>query len=180
MKSLRLLLAAVILCTSPIAAQQTQFPPSDFPANFAAPIDAREYVKHEVMIPMRDGVRLYTVIIYPKGLTNAPIVLTRKPYDGKSRANRMDSPHILSTLPLADEMFVRAGYIRVYQDIRGKYGSEGDYTVTRPVRGPLNPTETDHVTDAYDTIEWLVIHAFQNRTFGMGWITRAIRRTLTD
>ena len=68
---------------------------------------------------------------------------------------------MLATLPLADEMFVKGGYIRVYQDIRGKYGSEGDYVVTRPVIGPLNPTPpnqvgVDHVTDAYDTIDWLV------------------------
>ncbi|HZH05898.1 MAG TPA: CocE/NonD family hydrolase [Lautropia sp.] len=56
---------------------------------------------------------------------------------------------------------MRGGYIRVYQDVRGKYGSEGDYVVTRPVIGPLNPTPhgkigVDHVTDAYDTIDWLV------------------------
>ena len=47
-------------------------------------------------------------------------------------------------------------YIRVWQDVRGKYGSEGDYVMTRPVRGPLNPTATDHSTDAWDTIDWLV------------------------
>lgn len=151
-----LVFASLALLASPIAAQQEAFPPSDIPANFSAPIEARDYVKREVMIPMRDGVKLYTVIVYPKGLTNAPIVLTRTPYNAKKRANRMDSPHILSTLPLADEMFVKGGYIRVYQDIRGKYGSEGDYIVTRPVRGPLNDTKTDHVTDAYDTIDWLV------------------------
>ena len=63
---------------------------------------------------------------------------------------------MLATLPLADEAFVKGGYIRVYQDVRGKYGSEGDYVVTRPVIGPLNPTKVDHVTDAYDTIDWLV------------------------
>lgn len=149
--------AAVTLpmAASPIVAQQTAFPASDIPAQFSAPIEARDYVKREVMIPMRDGVKLYTVIVYPKGLTNAPIVLTRTPYNAKKRANRADSPHILSTLPLADEAFVKAGYIRVYQDIRGKYGSEGDYIVTRPVRGPLNTTATDHVSDAYDTIDWL-------------------------
>lgn len=151
-----LVFACLALLASPIAAQQQVFPPSDIPPNFSAPIEARDYVKREVMIPMRDGVKLYTVIVYPKGLTNAPIVLTRTPYNAKKRANRMDSPHILSTLPLADEMFVKGGYIRVYQDIRGKYGSEGDYIVTRPVRGPLNDTKTDHVTDAYDTIDWLV------------------------
>ena len=53
-------------------------------------------------------------------------------------------------------MFVADGYIRVFQDVRGKYGSEGDYVMTRPLRGPLNPTEADHSTDAYDTIDWLV------------------------
>ena len=52
---------------------------------------------------------------------------------------------------------VRAdGYIRVFQDVRGKYGSEGDYMMTRPLRGPLNSTATDESTDAYDTIDWLV------------------------
>ena len=63
---------------------------------------------------------------------------------------------MLATLPQGDEVFVADGYIRVFQDVRGKYGSEGDYVMTRPLRGPLNPTSTDHSTDAYDTIEWLV------------------------
>src|SRR5262249_28241790 len=48
------------------------------------------------------------------------------------------------------------GYIIVYEDVRGKNGSEGDYVMTRPLRGPLNPTNVDHATDAYDTIDWLV------------------------
>ena len=151
-----LLAASALGLTGGAVVAQDAFPPSDIPAKFTPPQDARDYVKREVMIPMRDGTKLYTVIVFPKGTTNAPIVLTRTPYDAKSRANRMDSPHILSTLPQADEAFVKAGYIRVYQDIRGKYGSEGDYIVTRPVRGDLNKTETDHVTDAYDTIDWLV------------------------
>lgn len=128
----------------------------DIPAKFTPPDAAQDYVKREVMIPMRDGVKLYTVIVYAKNLTNAPIVLTRTPYNAKGRANRTDSASELSTLPLADEQFVRRGYIRVYQDIRGKYGSEGDYIVTRPVIGPLNQTKVDHTTDAYDTIDWLV------------------------
>ena len=63
---------------------------------------------------------------------------------------------MLATLPQGDEVFVADGYIRVFQDVRGKYGSEGDYVMTRPLRGPLNPSATDHVTDAYDTIDWLV------------------------
>ncbi|MET0281682.1 MAG: CocE/NonD family hydrolase [Steroidobacteraceae bacterium] len=132
-------------------------PGGDIPIKFIAPKPDADYVKREVLVPMRDGVKLYTVIVYPKGASDAPIILTRTPYNAKSRAARTeDSPSMLATLSLADEIYVRAGYIRVFQDIRGKYGSEGDYEVTRPVVGPLNKTGTDHVTDAWDTIDWLV------------------------
>ncbi len=151
-----ILLASIALTTTAIAQDKTAPVGGDIPAKFVPPTAAQDYVKREVMIPMRDGTKLYTVIVYPKGVANAPIVLTRTPYNAKGRANRSDSSSILATLPLADEMFVKAGYIRVYQDIRGKYGSEGEYVVTRPVIGPLNPTKVDHVTDAYDTIDWLV------------------------
>jgi uncharacterized protein len=129
---------------------------SDIPKSFVPPVGDRDYVKREAMIPMRDGVRLHTVIVVPKGAANAPILLTRTPYSASGRASRNHSPHMLSVLPESDEAFVQAGYIRVFQDVRGKYGSEGDYVMTRPVRGPLNPAPTDHVTDAYDTIDWLV------------------------
>lgn len=128
----------------------------DIPAKFMPPTAADDYTRREVMIPMRDGTKLFTVIVVAKNAKDAPIVLTRTPYDAGSRAKRSTSSSMLSTLPLSDEMFVRGGYIRVYQDIRGKYGSEGEYVVTRPVIGPLNKTKVDHVTDAYDTIDWLV------------------------
>jgi putative CocE/NonD family hydrolase len=62
----------------------------------------------------------------------------------------------LSGYDNATEVIVEGGYIRVVQDIRGKYGSEGDYVMTRPLHGPLNPTPVDHSTDTYDTIDWLV------------------------
>ena len=128
----------------------------DIPAAFRAPTGDYDYVKREVMIPMRDGVRLHTVIVVPKGARNAPMILTRTPYNASGRTSRTASPHMLAILPESDEVFVKAGYIRVFQDVRGKYGSEGDYLMTRPVRGPLNESQTDHATDAYDTIEWLV------------------------
>jgi putative CocE/NonD family hydrolase len=139
-----------------VAASAATPPAGDIPAKFTPPNTANDYERREVMIPMRDGTKLFTVIMVAKNAVNAPIVLTRTPYDAGSRAKRQTSSALLSTLPLADEMFVKAGYIRVYQDIRGKYGSEGDYIVTRPVIGPLNKTKVDHVTDAYDTIDWLV------------------------
>ncbi len=129
---------------------------SDIPKSFTAPLTGYDYERREVMIPMRDGVKLHTVIVIPKGARNAPILLTRTPYNASKRVARNDSPHMLAALPEGDEVFVRDGYIRVFQDVRGKYGSEGDYVMTRPVRGPLNHSPTDHVTDAYDTIDWLV------------------------
>jgi putative CocE/NonD family hydrolase len=142
------------------SAVQAQTPPltPDIPAKFEAPTDSYDYVKRAVMIPMRDGVRLYTVIVVPKGAKNAPIILTRTPYNAAKRATRMHSRHMIATLPQGDEVFVRGGYIRVFQDIRGKYKSEGEYVATRPLRGPLNSSEVDHSTDAYDTIDWLVKH----------------------
>ncbi|SEJ81432.1 hypothetical protein SAMN05428950_103300 [Sphingomonas sp. OV641] len=162
-----LLLAGATLALTPVMAQQTPPATGDVPASFAYPVDARDYVRREVMIPMRDGTKLFTVIIIPKGATNAPILLTRTPYNAAGRANRVaNSPNMASLLPQGDEPFVRAGYIRVFQDIRGKYGSEGDYVVTRPVIGPLNQTKVDHVTDAYDTIDWLVNKANLPETNG--------------
>ena len=129
---------------------------SDIPKTFHAPTAGQDYIKREVMIPMRDGVKLFTVIVVPKGAQNAPILLTRTPYNASGRTSRNNSEHMLAILPQGDEVFVRDGYIRVFQDVRGKYKSEGDYFMTKPVRGPLNPTGTDNVTDAYDTIDWLV------------------------
>src|SRR5580700_4829606 len=128
----------------------------EIPSKFEAPTASYDYVKREVMIPMRDGVKLCTVIVIPKGAKNAPIILTRTPYNAAKRAERLRSASMLATLPQGDEVFVADGYIRVFQDVRGKYGSEGDYVMTRPLKGPLNSSETDHSTDAYDTIDWLV------------------------
>jgi putative CocE/NonD family hydrolase len=129
---------------------------SDIPKSFTPPQDLYDYVKRDVMIPMRDGIKLHTVIVIPKGAKNAPILLTRTPYNASKRAARNNSVHMLAELPEGDEVFVADGYIRVFQDVRGKYGSEGDYIMTRPVIGPLNRTKVDPTTDAYDTIDWLV------------------------
>jgi putative CocE/NonD family hydrolase len=146
--------ALLAIATFPFTAVPQQS--GDIPQKFAVPTSTYDYVKREAMIPMRDGVKLYTVIVIPKEARDAPIVLTRTPYNATKRLERNDSPHILSVLPLSDEVFGAAGYIRVFQDVRGKYKSEGEYVMTRPVRGPLNTSVTDHVTDAYDTIDWLV------------------------
>jgi hypothetical protein len=111
------------------------------------------------MIPMRDGVKLHTVILVPKGAKNAPILLTRTPYSATDLTSHAQSAHlgpILWGYDNATEVIVQGGYIRVVQDVRGKYDSEGDYVMNRPLHGPLNPTPVDHSTDTYDTIDWLV------------------------
>ena len=135
-----------------------QTPPltPDIPAKYEPPTAGYDYVRRVVKLPMRDGVKLHTVIIVPIGARNAPILLTRTPYNADKRTARSKSPHMLATLPQSDEVFSADGYIRVFQDVRGKYGSEGEYVMTRPVRGPLNGSTVDHVTDAWDTIDWLV------------------------
>jgi len=80
--------------------------------DFHVPTTGYDYVKREVMIPMRDGVKLYTVIVVPKGAKSAPMLLTRTPYDASKRAARNESPHMLAEMPQGDEVFVADGYIR--------------------------------------------------------------------
>jgi putative CocE/NonD family hydrolase len=149
------LAAALIAAAPPPVADPVQTGTDIAPAA-ATPPAAADYIKRVVEVPMRDGVTLHTVIVLPKNAHGLPILLTRTPYDADGRAARANSTTMLGTLPQGDEVFVRDGYIRVFQDIRGKYGSKGDYVMTRPPIGPLNPTRTDDTTDAYDTIDWLV------------------------
>ena len=138
------------------ASAQIQSDLTDIPAKVVKNTAANDYERRVVMIPMRDGVKLHTVLVIPKGAHDAPILLTRTPYNAAKRAQAEDSPYRAVTLPKGDQLFTDDGYIRVFQDTRGKYGSEGDFVITRPVRGPLNPTKTDETTDAWDTIDWLV------------------------
>jgi putative CocE/NonD family hydrolase len=137
--------------------------PSETPQEFKPTNYGLEYERREVMIPMRDGVKLHTVIIVPKSVIeskkHAPMLLTRTPYNATELTSHAASSHlgpILNGYDNALEVIIEGGYIRVVQDVRGKYGSEGDYVMNRPLRGPLNPTKVDHATDTYDTIDWLV------------------------
>ncbi|WP_426662942.1 CocE/NonD family hydrolase [Rhodanobacter aciditrophus] len=133
--------------------------PSETPASFKPATGSFDYVERDVMIPMRDGVKLNTVILIPKGAKHAGIVLTRTPYDAHQLTHNFMSGHLeplLQGYDNAADVIAEDGYIRVVQDIRGKYGSEGDYVMNRPLHGPLNPTPVDDATDTYDTIDWLV------------------------
>ena len=154
--------AFVALCLSlapqPRALLAEPLPPlaPEIPAKFKRPTDAADYERREVMVAMRDGVKLFTVIMVPRGAHGLPIILTRTPYNASKRAERAVSNRLAATLPLSDDQFSDGSFIRVYQDVRGKYGSEGDYVMTRPLRGPLNDSKVDHATDTYDAIDWLV------------------------
>ncbi len=144
-------------------APSPQYPglPSEAPAELKPPTDGFDYVRRDVMIPMRDGVKLHTVILLPNGAKGAPILLTRTPYDANALTTNAQSSHLGPTLygyDNATDVIVEGGYIRVVQDVRGKYGSEGDYVMNRPLHGPQNPTPVDHATDTWDTIDWLVKH----------------------
>src|SRR5215213_3372436 len=150
---------ALLLCGRAAAQSPTGTLPSEMPGAFEATNDRFDYVRRDVMIPMRDGVKLYTVVLVPKGARRAPVLLTRTPYNATALTTHSDSSHLgpsLQGYDNATDVIVEGGYIRVVQDIRGKYGSEGDYVMNRPLRGPQNPANVDHATDTYDTIDWLV------------------------
>ena len=139
------------------SAQSESF--GEMPATLTPVTTSFDYVRREVMIPMRDGVRLHTVILVPRGAHHAGILLTRTPYNADELTANRQSGHLASSLEGYDnatDVIVQGGYVRVVQDVRGKYGSEGEYVMNRPLVGPLNPTQVDHATDTYDTIDWLV------------------------
>ncbi|MGI9170424.1 MAG: CocE/NonD family hydrolase, partial [Caulobacteraceae bacterium] len=135
---------------------------SDIPAAFTPDQSAYDYIKREAMIPMRDGVKLHTVIVIPKAAWGWPIMLDRTPYDADKMTSRASSPHVAAILPRAYAELAGAGYIVAIQDVRGKYGSGGVYVNERPLRGPLNAGDIDHATDAWDTIDWLVRNVKQS------------------
>ena len=165
--ALALLVASMMFSGIAVAQNATQAPqagsypslPSETPAQLQVATQDFDYTKRDVMIPMRDGVKLHTVILIPKNAKGAPILLTRTPYSATSLTTHSPSSHLGPMLEGYDnptDVVVEGGYIRVLQDIRGKYESEGDYVMNRPLHGPLNPTPVDHATDTYDTIDWLV------------------------
>jgi uncharacterized protein len=163
--TLLLPLFAALCVTAMSEAQTSQTPlpsstlPSEMPESFTPATRSFNYTRRDVMIPMRDGVKLHTVILIPKGARDAPILLTRTPYDATRLTSHSPSAHlgpILQGYDNATDVIVEDGYIRVVQDIRGKYGSQGDFVMNRPLHGPLNPTPVDESTDTYDTIDWLV------------------------
>lgn len=106
------------------------------------------------MVPMRDGTRLHTVIYTPRdNAEDLPVLFWRSPYD-VSRVGAASPAGSIFHTGLRD--LVEDGYIFVFQDIRGRHGSEGEFTMLRPSRDRSDPRSIDESTDAYDSIEWLI------------------------
>ena len=128
----------------------------DIPTKFLPALGTYDYDKREVMIPMRDGVKLHAVLIVPHDVKHGPIMLDRTPYSADKLTGKVESPLVAEAMRYVFRDLVRDGYIVAVEDVRGKYKSDGDYVMNRPLVGPLNDTKVDHSTDAYDTISWLV------------------------
>jgi uncharacterized protein len=128
------------------------------------------FEKHEAMIPTRDGVKLHTVLFTPREATGPlPILLERTPYGALDEEKELLAryPHLVAD-----------GYIFAFQDIRGRFKSEGQFVMQRPPRDAKDPKSIDEGTDAYDTIEWMVHNVGRNNgrvgilgiSYG-GWLT---------
>jgi putative CocE/NonD family hydrolase len=154
-KAAAALLPLLAIAASPAPQPVTPMTP-DVVASYNPVLPEADFVKRTAMVPMRDGTKLYTVIVMKKGTENGPILLSRTPYDAKSSLARTPSQSIVDILPIMYKKFVQDDYIIVQQDIRGMHNSEGQFVMNRPIAGPLNPTGIDESTDAYDTIAWLV------------------------
>lgn len=121
------------------------------------------YDKREVMIPMRDGVRLFTAIYEPKDRSRKhPILMMRTPYSCEPYGDKFNRD-----LRSESNLYVKNNYILVYQDVRGRYKSEGEFVQVRP----LNPEAKtgkgiDEATDTYDTIDWLLHNTYNNGNVG--------------
>ncbi|HMG35615.1 MAG TPA: CocE/NonD family hydrolase [Blastocatellia bacterium] len=113
------------------------------------------FARTEAMIPMRDGVRLHTVILTPQTQAEPlPIIINRTPYGVKEWNSDM--------LNEAYKELVADRYVFVFQDIRGKFDSDGQFVMVRPPRDKHNPSSVDESTDTYDTIDWLLKNVPRN------------------
>jgi len=138
------------------------------------------FIIADAMVAMRDGVKLYTVIISPKKNTGKlPVMLKRTPYNASGDLG----DHASSRMEVSiGSQFLGDDYIYVFQDIRGRFKSEGEYFMYRAPQGAFNKTETDETTDAWDTIDWIVKNVPSNGRVGVwgnsypGWLTLAAMR----
>ena len=128
----------------------------DVVAKYDAVLPSADFVRREVMIPMRDGIKLYTVIVMKKGTTERPILLSRTPYDAHGDAFRNASQRDRSTsCPAMYKEFVDDGYIIVYPGHPRPAPFRGQFVLTRPIAGPLNKTgSTNRPTPTTRSTGW--------------------------
>jgi putative CocE/NonD family hydrolase len=129
---------------------------------FSQQIIPLRYSKTSAMIPMRDGVQLYTVILTPiDNSQNYPFLIRRTPYSADS-----GMPSENGTVSLTDAFsyadMAADGYIFIFQDIRGKFKSQGSMEIHQPIIHLKQPGTVDESTDTWDTIEWLLHHVPHN------------------
>ncbi len=136
----------------------------------AAPLSAQRektlldsiFERREVRIPMRDGVRLFTVVLVPKRANGAlPILMSRTPYGTSGWGGT-------TNIAVAFRELIDDGYVFVFQDIRGQHDSEGEFIMNRPPRNRRDAKSVDEATDTWDTIDWLLANVpGTNRRVGM-------------
>ena len=168
----RILLTALLVAVAPlhVGAQAGAASPAASAARQRADSIAREYVETEVMVPMRDGVKLHTAIYAPRTRRGPlPFIFVRTPYGIAAAPQALAS----SYAELAEE-----GYIFAFQDIRGRFTSEGQFVMLRPMRNRKDSRAIDESTDTYDTIDWMLKNVSGNNgRVGMmgvsypGWLT---------
>lgn len=147
------LLAVFITCSVFVAAQPQRSQRTQAQPNDLAEFVKANYTKYEYRISMRDGVHLFTAVYVPKDSGEKwPIMLTRTPYTvspyGVNNYKTMLGP---------SEKFTREKFIFVYQDVRGRYMSEGTFVDVRPyIPSKRGPHDVDESSDTYDTIDWIV------------------------
>ena len=120
------------------------------------------YTKREVMIPMRDGVKLYTSIYAPDDAGEHPVLIVRTPYSCAPYGDGWKGD-----LTEYMQEFLKNCYIIVFQDVRGRYMSEGQYVNVRPYIPDKSEPQTDEASDLYDTIEWLLNNTDNNGSVGV-------------
>ena len=120
------------------------------------------YTKREVMIPMRDGIKLYTSIYEPDDAHERPVLIIRTPYSCAPYGDGWKGD-----LTEYMQEFLENRYVIAFQDVRGRYMSEGQYENVRPYNPHKSDNETDEASDTYDTIEWLISNTDNNGSIGV-------------
>jgi len=143
----RSIVVGLCLLTSSVALLKAEIGPQS-----SSPAESKEYTRTEAMVPMRDGVKLHVVMLRPAGSESGgeplPFLMQRTPYgtDGaSSKGVNMGKPELAAS-----------GYIFVFADIRGRYESEGQFVMNRPIVAHTTKNDVDETTDTRDTIDWLL------------------------